>query len=272
MRSIIRSGNYNKNCFKFNKRIAFTLAEVLITLGIVGMVAEMTIPTLMQNIQTQELLGRYKRTYSTLSQAFTMVRSANGEPNQWGITCMNDVVNLFVPYLKTAKVVAPAGQNDSTDVGAAMGYTSNYLDLRKNLTSTRMIGQIKLQSGEVIWFTHPSLASITNGFQCSNAVGSGWSASCFFIVADINGTNKPNRFGVDVFAFQASLTSISPFGGMNAVNGSGAYCDPSTDVAVWGNIVNGASCGSWVSSNGNMDYLKCIDEGNSSYCHSYQIN
>lgn len=42
----------------------FTLAEVLITLGIIGVVAAMTMPTLIQKNQDKELISRIKKTYS----------------------------------------------------------------------------------------------------------------------------------------------------------------------------------------------------------------
>ena len=48
---------------------AFTLAEVLITLGIIGVVAAMTIPTLIANMTSQRYRSQFKKTVSTLSQA-----------------------------------------------------------------------------------------------------------------------------------------------------------------------------------------------------------
>lgn len=51
-----------------NKR-GFTLAEVLITLGVIGVVATMTIPTLMIHINTTKFRTQYKKTLSSLNQA-----------------------------------------------------------------------------------------------------------------------------------------------------------------------------------------------------------
>ena len=48
----------------------FTLAEVLITLGIIGIVAAMTMPTLIENYQKKVLETQYKSTVSVLSQGF----------------------------------------------------------------------------------------------------------------------------------------------------------------------------------------------------------
>lgn len=53
----------------FQKKNAFTLAEVLITLGIIGVVAAITIPLLMSKIQILVLKQQYKKTLSTINQA-----------------------------------------------------------------------------------------------------------------------------------------------------------------------------------------------------------
>ena len=53
---------YNLNGFR-----GFTLAEVLITLVIIGVIASMTIPTLMNKTNKQEYVSRLKKAYSTLS-------------------------------------------------------------------------------------------------------------------------------------------------------------------------------------------------------------
>ena len=54
------------------KRFGFTLAEVLITLGIIGVVAAMTMPTLMNQTQGAQYKTAYKKALSALSQAVTL--------------------------------------------------------------------------------------------------------------------------------------------------------------------------------------------------------
>ena len=54
------------------KSFAFTLAEVLVTLGIIGVVAAMTIPTLMANVKSQQYRSTLNKTISTLNQAAKM--------------------------------------------------------------------------------------------------------------------------------------------------------------------------------------------------------
>ena len=49
------------------------MAEVLITLGIIGVVAAMTMPALINTTQKKELVAQYKKTYSVISQAYMMI-------------------------------------------------------------------------------------------------------------------------------------------------------------------------------------------------------
>ena len=60
---------------------AFTLAEVLITLGIIGVVAALTLPSLIQKYQDQVLENQLKKMYSTLSQGIQKAMADDGVSN-----------------------------------------------------------------------------------------------------------------------------------------------------------------------------------------------
>lgn len=62
---------------------AFTLAEVLITLGVIGVVAAMTMPTLINKYQKKITVERLKSTYSILSQAIKLSEIENGPIDMW---------------------------------------------------------------------------------------------------------------------------------------------------------------------------------------------
>ena len=66
-----------------SRKIAFTLAEVLITLGIIGVVAALTIPTLMANHRKQVVETRLAKFYSTMNQAVKMAEADYGDKTQW---------------------------------------------------------------------------------------------------------------------------------------------------------------------------------------------
>jgi prepilin-type N-terminal cleavage/methylation domain-containing protein len=68
----MKGGNY------MIKKFGFTLAEVLITLGIIGVVAAMTIPTLMQKTNDSELKSGYKKMISVINQAISMNYALDG--------------------------------------------------------------------------------------------------------------------------------------------------------------------------------------------------
>ena len=65
------------------KQAAFTLAEVLITLGIIGIVAALTMPALIQNHKKSEASARLKKFYSTMQQAILLSENDNGSAKQW---------------------------------------------------------------------------------------------------------------------------------------------------------------------------------------------
>ena len=58
----------------------FTLAEVLTTLGIIGVVAAMTIPTLMAKIQEISYKSQYKKIFSELNQALRLLEEDDSSP------------------------------------------------------------------------------------------------------------------------------------------------------------------------------------------------
>ena len=66
-----------------DKKLAFTLAEVLITLGIIGVVAALTLPALISNYKKQETTARLKKFYSTMSQAIILSENDNGSSKEW---------------------------------------------------------------------------------------------------------------------------------------------------------------------------------------------
>ena len=111
--SLIREGATHVSCSQNICRAAFTLAEVLITLGIIGVVAAMTMPVLIQKYQNQVTEARLKKFYSIMNQAILASESVNGEKEYWnsyfsGRSVSADTVeawfNLyFAPYMKIMK-------------------------------------------------------------------------------------------------------------------------------------------------------------------------
>lgn len=86
------------------KFIAFTLAEVLITLGVIGVVAAMTMPTLIQNHRKHEVVTKLKKVYSTVNQAIKLSEVEYGSVYDWAgtkheLTNVDDSVEWFNKYI-----------------------------------------------------------------------------------------------------------------------------------------------------------------------------
>ena len=64
-------------------RKGFTLAEVLITIGIIGVVAAMTLPALVGHYRKVEAASRIKKFYSAMQQAIVMSEAVNGDSKEW---------------------------------------------------------------------------------------------------------------------------------------------------------------------------------------------
>jgi len=81
---------------------AFTLSEVLITLGVIGVVSALTIPSLIQNYQKHLFVSQLKKSYAEMTEAFATYLTDTQTPtiriNRF------DAQNFFQTYLKTSKI------------------------------------------------------------------------------------------------------------------------------------------------------------------------
>lgn len=75
--------NKKKELYMKIKKYAFTLAEVLVTLGVIGVVAAITMPALINNYQRIVLKNQFKKAYSLLSNAVFQTQSNLG----YGVGC-----------------------------------------------------------------------------------------------------------------------------------------------------------------------------------------
>ncbi len=90
------------------KKIGFTLAEVLITLAVIGVVAALTIPTLVQNYKKKVVETKLSQFYTMMNQAVKLSEIDNGEQSTWlpnsGDYSIEEYFNkYFAPYLKVVK-------------------------------------------------------------------------------------------------------------------------------------------------------------------------
>ena len=218
----------------------FTLAEILITLGIVGVVAALTLPSLIQNYQEKANIVKLKKNYSIMQQAYAMAIQENGTADNWNIKAdsYNENENILYylkPYLNKIKYCG--AQNNC--------WKANRYNLNK--TVTEPIGRYMMFSKAIL--SDGSIIAVrVNDTEFSDDIHR-WAD----YVVDLNGEKGPNVYGKDVFCFYFTQNKIIPFGGHNqAYNFDSGWC--STKIAK-----NSVGCAAWVLQNENMDYLHCND-------------
>ena len=186
---------------------AFTLAEVLITLVIIGVIGALTVPALIQNTQKQELVSALKKTYSTLSQASQMIIAEEGSPKaaDGGWADSNKAVyEQFKSRLNVIKDCGTASQAGCFD--------KIFQDKYKQLNGQYWynLGDYKAHSPRyTMVLADGAHILFGNAWQnCDKGIGPN-TGFCSAIFIDTNGDKGPNTAGRDVFALALKENGVS---------------------------------------------------------------
>lgn len=180
------------------KKYAFTLAEVLITLGIIGIVAALTIPTLISNYQKTVYIAQLKKAVSTFDNAMQQLTAAydcGGDVSCTGIispvayaTTNLSTGNLFVPYFNIAK-------NCLTTLPGC--YPEN---VKKYDGTPRSGGDISQTDWYKFITADGTSYAINFEIDRESCVNAKSTSPCGVVVMDVNGPLKgPNYMGRDIF-------------------------------------------------------------------------
>ena len=93
-----------------NDKFGFTLAEVLITLGIIGVVAALILPTLIQNYQKQATATSVKKAYNELNQIIDRAKADYGDPSGWDYYESDELPKWVQTYIEPYIKVVESGQ------------------------------------------------------------------------------------------------------------------------------------------------------------------
>ena len=189
-------------------KFGFTLAEVLITLGIIGIVAAMTIPTLLAKLHNRHTESMLKEDYSILQQ---MMTSANDDGAMSSLVKYNDMDEMktwfqtyFLPYIKVANVCY--------DEQGCWNNDAKYLNGGK-LTSKTGCGSVtisfQLFNGSYVCMDDYDKTLLSSWY----GVNTNESGSMIFFV-DTNGDKNPNILGKDIFilVFKPEIGKFVPAG------------------------------------------------------------
>lgn len=201
----------------------FTLSEVLITLGIIGVVAAITIPGLITNYRKHVAATTLEKSISTLNQTIKLSENENGELETWDKSLHHEefIDKYFRPYIKimqTCNPITKCGYKSQTPwknlTGAAAGIYG----------SPNHRGRTPFIAMDGILYT----------FGFINDGGAPDSNNDKIIIIDINNSRGPNQFGKDIFfLYRKDEASIYPYGADKSSkeirndcskNGQGLYC------------------------------------------------
>ena len=184
------------------KKAAFTLAEVLITLGIIGVVAAITIPMLITKYQKFQTVTRLKGIYSQLSQAIRLSEDENGDLSGWDLSAPDWFDRYLASYVKASKIkLKDVNDGDSIFYKQLSGARENGLAI---LTGAELGGS--------------SSYLLLNGAQIFVADTYRLSSESAGMIIDINGAfTPPNQFGKDTFYFYVyNKYGLKPMGMHNS--------------------------------------------------------
>lgn len=204
----------------FNKKIetisAFTLAEVLITLAIIGIVAALTIPTLINNYQKSQYVTGYKKAFSMWAQ--TAIKMANDSGCPGNLACFFDSTSAqvmgpkIIPYFKVVKTCA-SGETGCFASTSYMNYDHTNPTTTLGTTSDYYNYQFVTADGMSVAIDYPYVAC---GTDLSGIPGSNSRKTCLDVWVDSNGVKPPNTLGRDLFRFfitNGKGPAVYPYGG-----------------------------------------------------------
>ncbi len=231
-----------------SKRVAFTLAEVLVTLGVIGIVAAMTIPNLVQSYQEKVTVVKVKKIYNTLSNSYQLAILDYDTADKWEMTRRNVdsgilMRNRLLKNVKTVKVCNnPKEQKACGIADVYYLFDKKTVEEATSVFNERATVSALLADGSTVMTIVNEGESRGTG-ELSHVYGN--------IYYDANGIKPPNVYGKDMFMFYLTGNSIIPSGTTN--ENENFYKFPK------GCINKGYGCTAWVIYSGNMDYLHCDD-------------
>ena len=201
-----------------SKKAAFTLAEVLITLGIIGVVAAMTIPTLISNYQEKELVTRAKKALAQVNNAIDLARAENGYGDNSVLFNTNNTseesMRAFAKYFKvqeicvntasgscknyTYKLQKPVSSDGESYSGGKMSTWPRFLTMDGILIGVKQYDNCD----RIDTYTKYENGVVVKDEEGNPVTYQSHRIHCASIMIDTNGKNKPNQVGRDIFQLE----------------------------------------------------------------------
>ena len=183
-----------QNDRKKSKHAAFTMAEVLITLGIIGIVAAMTMPMLINKAQKMILAQQFKKMYTNIQNTINLIQAENGAPFEcyntgFGEYHLTECDVFWEKFLSKYQVINECKKGD------VYCYPKAYKTKAEVLAEG---GEI-LNNACTMDFSYGSYYFLSDGSEFIINIGPDVAHHSVFFGIDVNGLKAPNRWGYDVF-------------------------------------------------------------------------
>lgn len=245
----------------YSSRKGFTLAEVLITLGIIGIVAALTIPNLISNYIEKQTVVKLSTAYNIMNEAVRLMVLEEGTIDKWGTNNFErlDKFKALLPkYLKINKFCM------TYEEGCKVRYYGDRFtdELHGEVANGNLDGRgtilFRLNNGTSVYIHPSSAAKCNQDMAVTNNKGT-YNTSCGDLLIDINASSKPNVYDEDMFLFFIVKDGILPAGGPKETVWASSFDAMCLGNDLRGNSGNG-TCAGWVIYNKNMDYLHCPEK------------
>ena len=233
-----------------NPKAAFTLSEVLITLGIIGVVAALTIPNLIANYQEKVYISKARKAYYTLDQAVKRAVAENGTVDTWPVnqdyysnSRDEEMTQIILPYIDGVI---------KTCTGDAQ-WNSKYCFSTSYKTPTGKNAPMWLNKGTLFMLKDGSTYSLHSAGSSTRCTGlaNDYAKDCGVFTVDTTGPSGPNVAGKDYINFMITKEGVLPMGN------KGGYHTNSFEIGCLQEFYN---CSAWMIYNDNMDYLHCPEK------------
>lgn len=201
------------------KKTAFTLAEVLVTLAIIGVVAALTVPTLITNIQDTQNKTAFKKFYSDLAQANIKVDedhngSIKGLNVPFASIAENYIDNLKL-YMSVVKQCGWAGGGPLLSAGNCWHADGvvKYMDGSPFPSASNQPTLIFSNGAIMMYYSSDN-----------NCVS--YADTCVTFIVDVNGLKGPNTVGKDIYYIGIQQSSIRPMGNDYDTGWDDMRCEP----------------------------------------------
>ncbi len=207
----------------FSQKFGFTLAEVLITLGIIGIVAAMTMPTLIQSYKKKVVETKLSRFYNIINNAIALSEINNGDKTTW-----------LEPNDITEEEVTETGGKSKMDAWLIKYIVPYVKIIKKEVLSNGPV--LYFSDGTVLrWYNYHDMTFYTNNRSCTK------NARCMFSFsfAPKGGTYWGYAKGKGVEPYNFNLN----------INNAEEWCKRK-DEELAGSVSGNSYCTMWIKLNG----------------------